>query len=104
MDERELRNVVFLRGMLDSFQTNLLKYYGAAGSRDEREERLDEIRSLLKAIKFVDGETIFTIEAKEVEEDGKEDYVCPEGTHCERGVCVPDTGFGNAFPSEPDED
>jgi hypothetical protein len=103
MDEHELRNAVFLRGILDAFQTNVLKYYSAASSRDERDERLGEIRSLLKALKFVDGETIFTIEAKEVEENGKEDYVCPPGTHCERGTCVPDN-FGSAFPSEPDED
>src|SRR5262245_34213321 len=101
MDEHELRNVVFLRGMLDSFQTNVLKYYGVAGSKHERNERLGEIRSLLKAIKFVDGETIFTIEAKEVEENGDEDYICPDGMHCENGVCVPDFDFGSAFPSEP---
>lgn len=104
MDERELRNAVFLRGMLDAFQANVLKYYGAAGSAHERNERLDEIRNLLKAIKFVDGETIFTVEAKKAEENDEEDYVCPPGTHYENGMCVPDFGSGNAFPSGPDGD
>ena len=47
MDDKEMRNYIYLRGMLDTFQKRAFEYYLKAASDEERFERLKNIRELL---------------------------------------------------------
>jgi hypothetical protein len=47
MDTKHMRNYIYLRGMLDTFQKRAIKYYSEGATYEEKFARLKQIRELL---------------------------------------------------------
>ena len=87
MNAKKMRDYIYLRGMLDTFQKRAIKYYLEGSTDEEKFERLKQIRELLlnqqgKATSLsgvVAGASGLTI--------GGEYPDCSDGEVCRGGVC-----------------
>ncbi len=60
-DGDESQNVPFLNALCEAFQSNVLAYYHAGVTADDRLLRLGEISQALRETAFTDGQQLFTI-------------------------------------------
>lgn len=84
-ESNELRNYVYLRSLLDAFQTKVLKYCAEGTTAEERFRRVKEIRDALGS-----KGTGVRIPLPPDTDVSNQYPTCPPGQSCEGRTCVPD--------------
>lgn len=86
-DQMDRHDKKFLKAVFKAFRKQLMGYYYAGDSREERFHRLEEIRQTLTEIGFTDGSDTYTI-APIIDTSGPAlRKTCPKGMNCVCGTC-----------------
>jgi len=88
MTEQELKNLIYLQAVLNSFQRNAMRYYAAGATEVERFKRLKQIRDTL--VKLENPKlSLAPANAAALLIDPTGAYPdCPPGQECRGGACV----------------